>query len=469
MRSICIQRRTLLRPEWTTTGGADAQQFLIHDSGADTHNRMLVFRAEQGLQHLCRSNTWFDHGWNIFSAPRLFKQLYIIHAPLGSSFVKCSYAFLSGKSQDDYEELLQSIVREYEATGYIPDPLTFVTDFELTAIWALETTFRPHVRCQRCFYHLTQSTWRKIQELGLVELYKTNEDMKLYCGMLDGLGFLPEDEVAHTSNQAATKIQRWFRNSRTEETSSDTNSVLVKVLNAKKKEINRKLQANKRRRETLKGNEYSPYLYDEKRASVSSYKEALLGNPVDFSTLLSSQNYSSQFSSQNSLNFKTSDYSTSILSLNPSKDHIFKFKDEDDDDDTFLQSKQKEYITKYIDVDFAIHKCGEIFPEPNGTVLPEETARPTDIKINNEALEKTSVDISPKQSSDAKKNLTNCTYQELLDTLKDFGKSETATTNEHVDKEDQQLSEKSEKLEKSKSQHLPVEENVSISSFMYGK
>ncbi|KAG1710442.1 Glycosyltransferase-like domain-containing protein 1 [Nymphon striatum] len=42
IRDICIQRITLLRPEWTTTGGADAQQFLIHDSGADTHNRMLV-------------------------------------------------------------------------------------------------------------------------------------------------------------------------------------------------------------------------------------------------------------------------------------------------------------------------------------------------------------------------------------------------------------------------------------------
>ncbi|KAG1651690.1 hypothetical protein GQR58_026831 [Nymphon striatum] len=157
IRGICIQRRTLLRPEWTTTGGADAQQFLIHDSGADAHNRMLVFRTEQGLQHF--------------------------------------YAILSGKSQDDYEELLQSIVKECESTGYSTDPLTFVTDFELAAIRTLETTFGPHVRCQGCFYHLTQSIWRKIQELVQVELYKNNEDVKLYCGMLDGLAFLPEDKV----------------------------------------------------------------------------------------------------------------------------------------------------------------------------------------------------------------------------------------------------------------------------------
>ncbi|KAG1682078.1 hypothetical protein GQR58_011333 [Nymphon striatum] len=61
MRGICIQRRTLLRPE-STTGGADAQQFLIHDGGADSHNECWY----SGLQHLCRSNMWFMDGWNIF-------------------------------------------------------------------------------------------------------------------------------------------------------------------------------------------------------------------------------------------------------------------------------------------------------------------------------------------------------------------------------------------------------------------
>ncbi|KAG1713996.1 hypothetical protein GQR58_001847 [Nymphon striatum] len=34
-------------------------------------------------------------------------------------------------------------------------------------------------------------TWKH----GLVEIYNTNEDVKLHCGMLDGLTFFPEDEV----------------------------------------------------------------------------------------------------------------------------------------------------------------------------------------------------------------------------------------------------------------------------------
>ena len=40
-----------------------------------------------------------------------------------------------------------------------------------------------------------QSTWRKIQSLGLVQEYNANEEVKLFCGMLDGLSFLPLAQV----------------------------------------------------------------------------------------------------------------------------------------------------------------------------------------------------------------------------------------------------------------------------------
>ena len=39
------------------------------------------------------------------------------------------------------------------------------------------------------------STWRKIQSLGLVHECNTNEEVKLFCGMLDGLSFLPLAQV----------------------------------------------------------------------------------------------------------------------------------------------------------------------------------------------------------------------------------------------------------------------------------
>lgn len=34
-----------------------------------------------------------------------------------------------------------------------------------------------------------------MQELGLAEAYKSNDDIKSFCGMLDGLAFLPESQI----------------------------------------------------------------------------------------------------------------------------------------------------------------------------------------------------------------------------------------------------------------------------------
>jgi hypothetical protein len=36
---------------------------------------------------------------------------------------------------------------------------------------------------------LTQASWRRIQQLGLVPLYKNDDDFRLFCGMMDGLAF----------------------------------------------------------------------------------------------------------------------------------------------------------------------------------------------------------------------------------------------------------------------------------------
>ena len=42
---------------------------------------------------------------------------------------------------------------------------------------------------------MTQSTWRKIQELGFVNRYSENDDCRLFCEMMDGLAFFPLENV----------------------------------------------------------------------------------------------------------------------------------------------------------------------------------------------------------------------------------------------------------------------------------
>ena len=49
-------------------------------------------------------------------------------------------------------------------------------------------------------YHLTQSTWRRVQQEGLSVRYKEEDEIKQFCGMLDGLAFLPSERVSEGIN-----------------------------------------------------------------------------------------------------------------------------------------------------------------------------------------------------------------------------------------------------------------------------
>jgi len=44
-----------LDDEWSTTGGSDPQNFLVHDTGAQSADRVVVFATAEALQHLGQS------------------------------------------------------------------------------------------------------------------------------------------------------------------------------------------------------------------------------------------------------------------------------------------------------------------------------------------------------------------------------------------------------------------------------
>ena len=52
-----------------------------------------------------------------------------------------------------------------------------ITDFEIALITAIETEF-PRSRIQGCYFHYSQSLWRKIQALGLSGPYRQDQHLK---------------------------------------------------------------------------------------------------------------------------------------------------------------------------------------------------------------------------------------------------------------------------------------------------
>jgi len=105
-------------------------------------------------------------------APPVFGhgQLYVIRAPVGNTYVTCVYALMSGKSQAEYEHMLRSVVDACHQFELHPDPSVVVTDFEIGVMRATADVLGSHVQHVGCFYHLTQSTWRKVCRLVVAEL-----------------------------------------------------------------------------------------------------------------------------------------------------------------------------------------------------------------------------------------------------------------------------------------------------------
>ena len=94
-----------------------------------------------------------------------------------------------------HDELFQAVVDKCEEFGLEMYVQTVVTDFEEGVLRAVAGVFGREVQSKVCYYHLMQSTWCKIQQLGLVNHYNDDEDFCKFCGKLDGLTFLPNDEV----------------------------------------------------------------------------------------------------------------------------------------------------------------------------------------------------------------------------------------------------------------------------------
>ena len=179
---------------WSETAGENPDNFLLYDSGPMADSRVVVFAADQCLEKLASAETWFMDG-NFSMAPPLFQQLYVVRVPLGETANSVAYALLTNKTQQTYEELLEALVDGCCERNWDGDPKTIILDFEIAAIQAIRSVIGNHVRIQCCFYHLTQSTWRKIQELGLSNLYRDSEEFRVHCGMLDALALLPTQDV----------------------------------------------------------------------------------------------------------------------------------------------------------------------------------------------------------------------------------------------------------------------------------
>ena len=56
-----------------------------------------------------------------------------------------------------------------------------------------------------CYFHFTQSIWRKIHKLGLSNIYHINGDFRTLIRAFMSLPFLPMDQILTVYNEKETK------------------------------------------------------------------------------------------------------------------------------------------------------------------------------------------------------------------------------------------------------------------------
>ncbi|KFD51147.1 hypothetical protein M513_07911 [Trichuris suis] len=118
----------------------DGDLFLAKDPVVG-EDRILLFTTRTNVDKLAHAPVCIMDG-TFKTAPTVFYQIYIIHAPVGSRIFPLVYALMSGKSQALYKRLFEDLVDIAEEYELRLNPQVIMTDLELAAVNAAKSEFQ---------------------------------------------------------------------------------------------------------------------------------------------------------------------------------------------------------------------------------------------------------------------------------------------------------------------------------------
>lgn len=136
------------------------EPFLLHESGSGS-NRILIFSTRDNIDLLEKAEHVYMDG-TFKTTPKIFYQIYIIHAFLNSVQLPLVYVLLPNKTKETYLRMLQAV--KVLAPRILPK--SFLIDFEAAVMISIQTVF-PHSAIRECFFHFRQAIYKKIQNFGL--------------------------------------------------------------------------------------------------------------------------------------------------------------------------------------------------------------------------------------------------------------------------------------------------------------
>ncbi|GFR89087.1 hypothetical protein ElyMa_000785300 [Elysia marginata] len=98
---------------------------------------------------------------------------------------------MANKTTGSYRQVLVRVRRiTRQLTHHNWRPQVIIADFQM-ALWNVVETELPTTTLSGCYFHLTQSFWRKIQEFGLARSYRMNQRLQDTVKKFMAIGYLP--------------------------------------------------------------------------------------------------------------------------------------------------------------------------------------------------------------------------------------------------------------------------------------
>lgn len=162
--------------------------FLRYDSGYNSKGRFLIFMSEF-KRELAIKSTIFTLDGTFKVTPSGFYQMLTIHTfILGRTYPIC-YVLMQDKTLQSYENVFLQVKKIF-----LFEPIYMVSDLEIGLKNSVLSSFNSSKHFG-CFFHFSQAVWKKVQILGLVTKYKSDNKFLRCVRKLLALSFLKTDDV----------------------------------------------------------------------------------------------------------------------------------------------------------------------------------------------------------------------------------------------------------------------------------
>ena len=136
-------------------------------------------------------DVYFDG--TFYTVPSQFYQLWTIFARFQRHVLPVIHCILTSKSEELYTAILAKVHE------FIPQlmPIHGMSVWEKGARNAVKKQFQGSY-LRGCYFHYSQSIWRKVQKLGLSNVYHSNQKFRALIRAFMSLPFLPADQILST-------------------------------------------------------------------------------------------------------------------------------------------------------------------------------------------------------------------------------------------------------------------------------